>query len=89
MDNVPNENGQPHWCRLQDAQDELIARKRVACAQSAQELGEAVGDANGDGQQACVECPDQTSSINSLVCGQTSVFRPEADHESGLVDSIL
>jgi len=72
MDNVPHENGQPHWCRLQNVQDGLITRKRIACAQTTGELGEAVDDANGDSQQASVERPDQPSPASNLVRSQTS-----------------
>jgi hypothetical protein len=72
MDNVPHQNGQPHWCRLQDVQNGLITRKRVACAQTGGELGEAVDDANGDSQQASVERPDQPSPASNLIRSQTS-----------------
>ena len=72
MNNVPHKNGQPHWSRLQDVQDGLITWQRVACAQATGELIEGVDDANGDGQQACVEGPDQPFPAACLVGIQTS-----------------
>jgi hypothetical protein len=58
MENIPKQNCQPHWCRLQNVQDGLIAGKSVAGSQTRGELNKAIDDTNGDGQQASVERPD-------------------------------
>jgi|SRR5690242_2262403 len=67
MDYVPHQNGQPHWCRLQDVQEGLVARKGIAMAQTGGELDKTVDDTDGDSQQTSIERPDQPSPARSLV----------------------
>ena len=72
VNDVPDENCQPHRSRLQDVQETLIAWKSVASVETAGEFNKAVNDTNSDGQQASVKSVDHPSPATLLIISQAS-----------------
>ena len=72
MNDVEEENGDPHRCRVEDVHENFMIRDAAVDAGGV--FDQAENDADRDQGQNCVQCVQQLQSTTSMVRGRLVVY---------------